>query len=87
MRGEKPLAGRPKMGIEGSPPRARGEGSARHSPQARFGITPACAGRSSALQLYGQIVQDHPRVRGEKRTLSRCPLMSMGSPPRARGEG
>ena len=50
----------------GSPPRARGEVLISDHPARNVGITPACAGRSSAAFTKGPMVSDHPRVRGEK---------------------
>ncbi len=69
----------------GSPPRARG--TVRHSgPRAPVaGITPACAGNSSALWPARTRSRDHPRVRGEQRYEPVSASISFGSPPRARG--
>ena len=50
------------------------------------GITPAYAGKSLVLVCTFQILQDHPRVCGEKRTAGRPVLVERGSPPRMRGK-
>ena len=66
MRGEKffhvfisPIGG-------GSPPHARGKESNRGLSTARWGITPACAGKSCPYTTQQQEDGDHPRMRGEK---------------------
>ena len=71
---------------EGSPPRVRGEGVGHLHYWTKYGITPACAGRSRFIQLNGRFCKDHPRVCGEKSILSPLPGRVRGSPPRVRGE-
>ena len=74
------------LACKGSPPRVRGEDS--DTPQGSIAdrITPACAGRSSAMRRKSCFQKDHPRVCGEKE-LDTCIIgQSMGSPPRVRGE-
>ena len=70
----------------GSPPRVRGEETARFTSTGCARITPACAGRSLASNCWLALQEDHPRVCGEKRSeLSHC-RFRLGSPPRVRGE-
>ena len=51
-----------------------------------FGITPAYAGKRTALQRQQSQSWDHPRVCGEKVTLVRLSASVQGSPPRMRGK-
>ena len=71
---------------KGSPPRVRGEDVARPRKRDRHGITPACAGRSSIHLHSHSLLQDHPRVCGEKAHSRRWSDHVVGSPPRVRGE-
>ena len=87
VRGEKPLEGRAGGGVNGSPPRARGEGKAGARPALPPRITPACAGRRAIRGHYTKHYMDHPRVRGEKDMPKIDAGIPYGSPPRARGEG
>ena len=48
-------------------------------------ITPACAGSRSPFCACMRPIWDHPRMRGEQILFSLCPLVSIGSPPHARG--
>ena len=50
------------------------------------GITPACAGKRACDQPTDRAEEDHPRVCGEKKTLSGGHLTPAGSPPRVRGK-
>ena len=86
VRGEKKSARAALPAGKGSPPRARGEGCSAGARQGGQGITPACAGRSSAMPSSMMIWQDHPRVRGEKQNAIGQSDYYLGSPPRARGE-
>ena len=72
---------------EGSPPHVRGKvpeylGGGRY-----HGITPACAGKRSAVRNSHQWNQDHPRMCGEKITKVKNNQHAMGSPPHVRGKG
>ena len=72
---------------EGSPPHVRGKvpeylGGGRY-----HGITPACAGKRSAVRNSHQWNQDHPRMCGEKITKVKNNQQAMGSPPHVRGKG
>ena len=66
MRGEKI----PDMGArhfpKGSPPHARGKVSVTQSNSVPPGITPACAGKRSNPLIFRKMMEDHPRMRGEK---------------------
>ncbi len=86
VRGENCVVGRPPGGHCGSPPRARGEQGHLGVFDDAGGITPACAGRTSAGRASCRGSRDHPRVRGENSILGRSSLPRPGSPPRARGE-
>ena len=50
----------------GSPPHVRGKADRLRGLQAGTGITPACAGKSAAAQVLGNLYRDHPRMCGEK---------------------
>ena len=49
----------------GSPPHARGRLAAAEPIESVLGITPACAGKTSARISDTVIITDHPRMRGE----------------------
>ena len=49
-------------------------------------ITPAYAGKRSADKLRGYMLQDHPRLCGEKDTVSSWSNGVKGSPPPMRGK-
>ncbi len=51
-----------------------------------YGITPACAGKSFPAVLHFGLVEDHPRVCGEKSDAVSVPAFALGSPPRVRGK-
>ena len=70
---------------KGSPPLARGIHSRRCIYRGVRGITPACAGNTTSVDSATVILWDHPRLRGEYRTLIPNTLGTMGSPPLARG--
>ena len=70
----------------GSPPRVRGEACTFIQGRKEDGITPACAGRRFRQKAMAIPCKDHPRVCGEKTTRTRSACMSVGSPPRVRGE-
>ena len=71
----------------GSPPRVRGKAVLRVALCIGVGITPACAGKSSASSSSVHRSRDHPRVCGEKRKTGAVPAPLPGSPPRMRGKG
>ena len=74
------------LATAGSPPRVRGKGPFRPFRLFRRGITPACAGKSQIFDGVGQLVEDHPRVCGEKYFHSSPNPPYRGSPPRVRGK-
>ena len=69
----------------GSPPLARGVRTTRQTAKNGVGITPACAGSTSALYCCHKLTQDHPRLRGEYNTSAKASITMKGSPPLARG--
>ncbi len=70
----------------GSPPRVRGKGSASWTVNLRQRITPACAGKRSAVWNCTGHIEDHPRVCGEKDNKGKKEAERLGSPPRVRGK-
>ena len=71
----------------GSPPRMRGKGQSLPRDHPQSGITPAYAGKSSAVPQMPAAVRDHPRVCGEKVRAGALVCHKPGSPPRMRGKG
>ena len=71
----------------GSPPRVRGTGSVIAKLHILVGITPACAGNSTAGYTSSRMTWDHPRVCGEQDNGQYIPYPATGSPPRVRGTG
>ena len=86
MRGEKPSPRPQKLWPSGSPPHARGKEGACKQDVSAIRITPACAGKSGNRVSFKQIRQDHPRMRGEKRSRQNIEQLPVGSPPHARGK-
>ena len=84
--GEKPAAAETTHGEMGSPPRMRGEGSCCKLDYVPVGITPAHAGRSNPEWQATVEHMDHPRACGEKHLPMSLRDLSLGSPPRMRGE-
>ena len=72
--------------IIGAPPRMRGKAPRVLADRASDGITPAYAGKRRGRGRERERRQDHPRVCGEKRSLSSSSRAKMGSPPRVRGK-
>ena len=70
----------------GSPPRVRGKVGFIVLVQTAIGITPACAGKSSASSSSVHRSRDHPRVCGEKLAPVFVLFVRIGSPPRVRGK-
>ena len=64
----------------------RGEGQGYRLYAHVLGITPACAGRSTVKLMFFMSAPDHPRVCGEKLAGAGRVRLSLGSPPRVRGE-
>ena len=86
MCGEKGNAARRCSSASGSPPRVRGKVQPAGSLHTLVGITPACAGKSSAKFLRRTSARDHPRMCGEKSVMEIIGTIAMGSPPRMRGK-
>ena len=84
--GEKQFSAEQTTITVGSPPPMRGKGFQSGEGQFLIGITPAYAGKSSAITLQLLIVGDHPRLCGEKeeRYCQGCDVI--GSPPPMRGK-
>ena len=70
----------------GSPPRMRGKDGRTSTGGLDVGITPACAGKSLVKGCAVILIQDHPRVCGEKLMSILILAYSPGSPPRVRGK-
>ena len=70
----------------GSPPRMRGKVIRIYSPENKERITPAHAGKRTAVLLSKNAYWDHPRVCGEKCHSLAFWLSFSGSPPRMRGK-
>ena len=49
-------------------------------------ITPACAGKSLIPGAIHELKQDHPRLCGEKETITEEKTFTKGSPPPVRGK-
>ena len=86
LRGEKSKVSPSTVLMVGSPPLARGKVKADAEIEAHFGITPACAGKSSLSRTAAKRWKDHPRLRGEKLPPAGALPGSGGSPPLARGK-
>ena len=87
VRGEQAVLPSGKVGIDGSPPRARGAVRGGVAGRWGAGITPACAGSRATATPSTRTPRDHPRVRGEQGQHSADDHVQQGSPPRARGAG
>ena len=72
--------------IQGSPPRMRGKAAPSRPVRQSSRITPAYAGKRTALQLYAIASKDHPRMCGEKELAQYVPVQYVGSPPHVRGK-
>ncbi len=86
MRGEKDKKLTQLQKARGSPPHARGKVVLAARSLTIDGITPACAGKSAIIPYIVVADKDHPRMRGEKFSLSSLIFASQGSPPHARGK-
>ena len=86
MCGEKPGFWLMMSDAVGSPPRVRGKALLYFAFGKRYGITPACAGKSGKAKVVSSVVKDHPRVCGEKVPNSLFIRNHIGSPPRVRGK-
>ena len=84
--GEKGTALAQSEHVRGSPPPMRGKVAGIAALIAIFGITPAYAGKSTAVHLPGFFSRDHPRLCGEKCTVQNNFIWCLGSPPPMRGK-
>ncbi len=69
----------------GPPPHARGRRATGPRAAADRGTTRARAGKTRSGHTRASSCRDHPRTRGEDRTLSRRTSLDRGPPPHARG--
>ena len=86
MCGENSLRPREKFLRVGSPPRVRGKRGEDEQRGCLYGITPACAGKTTPGNLSAPCAGDHPRVCGENAISRLRALAGSGSPPRVRGK-
>ena len=86
LRGEKRSAGKVLLVRGGSPPLTQGKDSKLDSGEVETGITPAYAGKSAISAPKALLLEDHPRLRGEKHGFSYCIRYGDGSPPLTRGK-
>ena len=84
--GEKNCGSKLAFRTMGSPPRMRGKAEPDCMGTLEGGITPAYAGKRSLPLMQASSSQDHPRVCGEKRSISIFSRQALGSPPRMRGK-
>ena len=70
----------------GSPPHGRGKVQPRRFASPRHRITPAWAGKRCPHSLPRHFWRDHPRMGGEKASMTRLKLWQLGSPPHGRGK-
>ena len=66
LRGEKNIFDEKALPEAGSPPLTRGKEQARLHDNSYNGITPAYAGKRFWRRIWQRMVEDHPRLRGEK---------------------
>ena len=69
----------------GSPPLARGIQAYEEAQKPYGGITPAYAGNTMRRSTARRPRRDHPRLRGEYSSCRSFAILSLGSPPLARG--
>ena len=84
--GEKFTGGGFRAWARGSPPRGRGKAVYASYVYSLLRITPAWAGKRRIGFLSVYLVQDHPRVGGEKLASGATKAVTWGSPPRGRGK-
>ena len=70
----------------GSPPHVRGKGFGLVIVGGFGGITPACAGKSNGRLALACVLEDHPRMCGEKFNCNPGSPQHWGSPPHVRGK-
>ena len=86
LRGEKATGADSTSYSAGSPPLTRGKDGEIGDSTFAQRITPAYAGKSSALKLQTLGQKDHPRLRGEKVRSLPHGVDDTGSPPLTRGK-
>ena len=74
------------MVILGSPPLTRGKGFQLVGGWMQRRITPAYAGKRQSIPAMPEVLQDHPRLRGEKPDFDVFACWFGGSPPLTRGK-
>ena len=79
------LYAKPSVSV-GSPPRMRGKEAEQAPASEHSRITPAYAGKRRLTVLNCLLLQDHPRVCGEKYLVASEVFLCKGSPPRMRGK-
>ena len=72
---------------KGSPPPMRGKVQTAFTFLIDTGITPAYAGKSALRASWQCLLEDHPRLCGEKFSVVKKVLSGDGSPPPMRGKG
>ena len=75
-----------KFHDRGSPPHMRGKVRLLLAGLSLLGITPAHAGKSFSVFVFGPSVGDHPRTCGEKIEEAKYYIEAKGSPPHMRGK-
>ena len=85
IRGEHYAAHKVAIEAGGSSPHTRGALSAAGRSGRRSGIIPAYAGSTASRALTRNIVEDHPRIRGEHAQMPLAVLPWTGSSPHTRG--
>ena len=86
MGGEKLKRLRKAYRGKGSPPHGRGKDLQETIQLIKTGITPAWAGKSQTASYGTTSSGDHPRMGGEKLSISLYALIAAGSPPHGRGK-
>ena len=84
--GEKLLARLPEFVSMGSPPPMRGKDMNKSKIDSSIRITPAYAGKRLRRQAPRCQSEDHPRLCGEKQTVTNLLMANIGSPPPMRGK-
>ena len=85
MRGEHTSSVSLNCWYTGSSPHARGTRGAELLPLESIGIIPACAGNTKKQVIQVLKCRDHPRMRGEHKSLDIGHVIRVGSSPHARG--
>ncbi len=85
MRGDHTYTLPESLPLMGPPPRARGPRRAHGDDAGGAGTTPAWAGTTTGSPAFRFAPVDHPRVRGDHRSIMSSVIRSPGPPPRARG--